>query len=315
MRTSMSLAVLAALAISFSGCGDNSSSSSSLTATTSGSVDVTVERGKVYDATVKDSSTPAQVAVQKDGSNVYTFAHQPTYPIVVNGGWVDVDNDGVKTQKDILLNITMESYSNIVTPVTTYIAAPTKEQRDAKLQELLDATQTGELTAQDLMKLPSQTTSDAQAVINAVYGEIVETGSTSINLNEVSAKATELENIDVSGMTPQQSAIAYESAILQSLNEFGTTTQSGATSQDASQDNNTQDTSTQGISQDASNDNASTNVSMEDNNGASSASGTDGYESGNGGANGDSESQSGSANADGNGNTQEVSGDSSDINY
>ena len=58
------------------GCGGGSSDS--VPAGTSTAVDITVERGKVYDANVTDSSTPPKVATQNSGQNVYRFAKIPT---------------------------------------------------------------------------------------------------------------------------------------------------------------------------------------------------------------------------------------------
>lgn len=81
-KLGMSLALATLLSLGVSGCGGSSDGAS---AGVTG-VDVTVERGKVYDANVTDSSTPAQVASQKNGKNVYTFANAPTYPVVVTGG-------------------------------------------------------------------------------------------------------------------------------------------------------------------------------------------------------------------------------------
>ena len=99
---------LSVLALSFLtagflvGCGGGGSSSDG-TSTNSGasglseesvtSTDVTVERGAVYNSVVTDAN--GQIAIQKDGQNVYTFAITPVYPITVTGGVVDVDGNGI----------------------------------------------------------------------------------------------------------------------------------------------------------------------------------------------------------------------------
>jgi len=100
-RVGMILAFIAFLALNMTGCNSSDSTSGA---------DVVVERGKVYDANVTDSSTPVQIAQEKSGQNIYMFAKAPTFPIIVNGGWIDVNNDGIKNTGDVKLDIIMKSY-------------------------------------------------------------------------------------------------------------------------------------------------------------------------------------------------------------
>ena len=152
------------------GCGGGGGDSGVVTqaATTT---DVTVERGKVYDARVVDSSNPPKVAVQKKNSNVYTFTGDVTYPVKVTGGWIDVNDDGVMDIDDIQLQIEMISYSNIITPITTYIADANETVRKNKTAALL--TDYINMTEDELLhKVPSQSTKDAVILANAIYNNI-----------------------------------------------------------------------------------------------------------------------------------------------
>ena len=66
---------------------------------------------------------PAQEGWSTSNDNTYAFANPVNYPIIVTGGFIDVDGDGVYSEGDTNLgNLQMKSYSDVVTPVTTYIA-------------------------------------------------------------------------------------------------------------------------------------------------------------------------------------------------
>ena len=204
MRKSLlSLAVIALLG--FSGCG----SSDDATATTT---DVTVERGPVYSATVTDAT--GKIAQQKAGENVYTFTGEITYPITATGGWIDVDGDGVMSTSDIELNMELKSYSDVVTPMTTYIADPSEEKREEKLQELLELVNSDSdtvVTAEDLLKVTSQTSQKAQEMINAVYAEMIDSGSTTIDTNDILGRINDFENLNISeNLSAQDRAELYE---------------------------------------------------------------------------------------------------------
>lgn len=173
--------LLAAL-LGLSACGGGGSGSTT-TSTVSTATDVTVERGKVYDATVVDSSLPPQTAKQKQKSNVYTFAKKPTYPVVASGGWIDVNDNGVKDGKDVNLDVILKSYSNVITPVTTYIADANKtirENRLLALKERLNANGVGEganVDESDLRGLLSSSNNlDFIVLSNAIYKEMKEHG-------------------------------------------------------------------------------------------------------------------------------------------
>ena len=215
---SFSLAVLTAL--SFNACGGGGGSSSSnkdTTPDTKISKDITVERGATYDAIVTDSSTQAQVAVQKNGQNVYTFEKTPKYPIIVNGGWIDVDGDGELTIKDVELKMTMKSYSSNVTPITTYIAHSNKTERNKKLKEL--ATISG-ASEEELMKVASKANTKAIIAINAIYQEMKKENSTNISSLNLKATMSALENTDLKGITnSKEIAKRIEAKVMSNLGD------------------------------------------------------------------------------------------------
>jgi hypothetical protein len=177
--------------LSLSACGGGSSDSSDAT---NSATDVTVERGKVFGALVTDASTPAQVAVSTLNSNVYRFAKQPVYPIRVSGGYIDVNDDGVITQEDVALDMNMSSYSNIITPITTYLAIESdatlrQERLNGLVTMLLEMNPNSTVTAEDLVKLISQTKDEAALVANAIFAKYEHVGDSFSPINKTSIKS------------------------------------------------------------------------------------------------------------------------------
>jgi hypothetical protein len=226
-KLGLSLAVIAAL--SFSGCGSSSSNDTTSNNTDDkkveeeveygDSLEVTVERGAVYDATVKDAD--GQIAIQQNGKNTYTFTTKPKLPITVNGGWIDVDGDGELTTEDTTLTMEMKSYSNIVTPVTTYIADANKTKREEKLEALATLVDTPK---DDLLELPSETVTKAIIAINALYQEIIETNGTSFDLDNsnIDTNIAALNNVELDGITDtKEIAKQIESQTINTLLESG----------------------------------------------------------------------------------------------
>ncbi len=173
----ISLVVIAGISFGLSGCGDESSSTlpsnqeSLLTPT-----DIEVERGPVYEATVKDAS--GKIAIQQNGKNIYTFSDTPAYPVTVNGGWIDLDDDGIKDDEDIVLDINMTSYSNIVTPITTLCSNPDKSKRDELESKL--AQELG-VSILELKKLPSKAVQNVAVLTNAIFKVVKENNTTIAN--------------------------------------------------------------------------------------------------------------------------------------
>ena len=209
IKITMSIVLASMLSMGMTGCGSSSDTSGT---------DVTVERGKVYDATVKDSSTPAQVASQKSGQNVYTFAKAPTYPVVVNGGWIDVNDDGKQGTEDVALDIPMKSYTTTVTPITTYVADANETIREQKLEALvakLNEAGVGEdtnVTVDDLLKVPSAAPKDVMITANAIYKDMKENNNSLPNLDAIGTQFSTIESYATGS-----DASAYEAAVIQNL--------------------------------------------------------------------------------------------------
>jgi len=162
-----------------SGCGSDSESQSNY--------DVIVERGPVYDANVTDSS--GQVATQvEDGNNTYRFDEEIVYPVTASGGWVDVDRDGNLTENDVMLDVNLSSYSNVVTPTTTLLADANESEREEILDTLEEITGADE---EELLGDPSVAPRNSLIVLNAVYEKLVERFADRNNTNAKSPIALE----------------------------------------------------------------------------------------------------------------------------
>lgn len=83
---------------------------------------VRVERGNVLGAHVTDAR--GRVAVQPDPARPeYAFAQTPVPPIVAEGGWVDINADGIRNGFDFNLTIRMHSCDGkVITPLTSLAA-------------------------------------------------------------------------------------------------------------------------------------------------------------------------------------------------
>ena len=124
IKTTLSFCLVALLA----GC--NSSSNT----TSSDSTTVTVERGAVLEATVKDAN--GQIATVEN-KNSYKFAKAVKYPVTVTGGYIDVDDSGDKSEGDVVLTTPLMTYSGTnITLITTAIADSNETNRNQKLKRL-----------------------------------------------------------------------------------------------------------------------------------------------------------------------------------
>lgn len=171
----------AAFLVGCGGGGGSSPSGDSETPTTETSTvttsDVTVERGPVYGSTVTDNN--GQVATQKEGTNVYTFATTPVYPISANGGNIDVNGNGIIDEGDIELTTTLTSYSAVITPITTYLGNTSSDEGKTKVRKLKEILNDSTLSDDDLIKkVPSELSVDVLVLTNTLY-DIMNDGDTS----------------------------------------------------------------------------------------------------------------------------------------
>ena len=218
-----SLPVLVALA--FNGCGSSSEEgaidvSEILTDST---FSVVVERGAVLDANVTDAD--GNVAIQvSDTNNTYIFESQPVYPVSAEGGWIDVDGDGNLTETDVALDINLTSYSDVITPTTTYCSDENKTIRQERLEELAFETNT---TVEDLLTVPSEASKNSIMVLNAVYEKLIEKGNTHSNapiaIGKILERYTEIDNntnLDENA-TSDEMALAIEEQTMSNLQAQG----------------------------------------------------------------------------------------------
>ena len=220
--------VLSSLTAAFLvGCGGGGGSSSSPTTstatpvTTSTVTPVTIERGPLLGATVKDANGTAPISIN---GNVYTFSTVPVYPITATGGYIDLDADGLITTADVAFTGVLKSYSNVITPITTYIATGTTDaERIAKLAEL-KAKLTGTVSDDDLLKkVPSETSGDIIALTNAIYDSysvLFDADTTNDDITSVTTLDKDLETYrstitkSGTGLTPKQLAKLVEEDLM-----------------------------------------------------------------------------------------------------
>ena len=193
----LKLSLIVALALGFAGCGSSSNGGEDAVDTVVETpalipTDITVERGAVYGAIVSDAN--GTLAIQKVGENIYTFGDTPSYPVTVNGGWIDLDGDGVQTVADMKLTLEMKSYSTNITPITTYLAEGDEISRANKLKALSDETGISE---DELLQLPSLASADSIAANNAVFKQIKLQGDdiSKVKLNNIKAEFDTLKVI------------------------------------------------------------------------------------------------------------------------
>jgi hypothetical protein len=165
-KVSLSIITVSLLGLVFVGCGDSSDTQDEVV-----SKDVTVERAPVLNATVTDAN--GQVATQKVGQDIYSFAQAITFPVTVVGGFIDLNGNGVADSTDISLDIPLKSYSNIVTPITTLVAVEDPVKREELTQVLLAKLNVNDstLSEDDLLGLSSKN-QYVSALSNSIYEEV-----------------------------------------------------------------------------------------------------------------------------------------------
>lgn len=111
-------AIALAIGLSLVGCGDSSSSSS--TSSESQTTNITVERGPVLQAVVRDSNGSIG---QHIGNGVYSF-NNITYPVESFGGYIDMNRNGVVDAGDVEMGqLRLRAQSGEVMTLATTIDA------------------------------------------------------------------------------------------------------------------------------------------------------------------------------------------------
>jgi len=150
-------------ALLLSGCG---STSDDTTATAVSTTDITVERGPVLGATVRDAE--GQIGVSK-GNGVYSFTN-PTYPIESFGGYIDMNRNGVVDSGDVEMKYLRlrTNAGNVMTIATTI--AENNETRDVLLED--------GFSEDELFSQTPSTDIDTAALSDEVYKYCVENNIT-----------------------------------------------------------------------------------------------------------------------------------------
>ena len=161
------LSLVIVSSVLFYGCGGGSSDSNT-SSSSSSSTTVPVTKGPLLQAIAVDSSETPKSGTQIAGTNKYTFNGEVTYPITVTGGYVDVNNNGVVDEGDYKFTGKLSSYSEVVTPITTYLGDTSKDQGKNKLTSLKSLS--GVTSDSDfLTKDPSETNEDILALVASIY--------------------------------------------------------------------------------------------------------------------------------------------------
>ncbi|PHS56519.1 MAG: hypothetical protein COB17_09035 [Sulfurimonas sp.] len=225
----ISVAVVAMLT---AGCGGGGGSGSS-TATT-----VTVERGPVFNAIVTDSSNPPKTATLLKGTNKYTFASTPTYPITAAGGVVDLDEDGDGDYQTgvvwpVEVSLVTEKGTNI-TPLTTHLNDLDKNQ-EAQFAAKYN------LNPDSLFDLASVASGNIVAAINSIYFALVSQSKGSSNTVD-----DDFTNIFTTTFFSLANDNATSDNIIESLIDLEAlvNTALGLSSEEAVSDNTTSDNTT-----------------------------------------------------------------------
>jgi len=150
-------------ALLLSGCGSASDATAVSAVSTT---DITVERGPVLGATVRDSE--GQIGVSK-GNGVYSFKN-PTYPIESFGGYIDMNRNGVVDSGDVEMNYLRlrTNAGNVMTIPTTM--AQNSETRDVLLED--------GFSEDELFSQTPSTDMDTAALSDEVYKYCVENNIT-----------------------------------------------------------------------------------------------------------------------------------------
>jgi len=178
---------------------------------------ITVERGPVFFASVKDKNGLQATNDNFGFSNTYTFQTKPTLPIYVKGGYIDADNNSNLDKNDVILKFKMSSYSNIISPLTTFVGDSKSDP--TKLNYL---TKYYNISKTDIYTdVPSKTSKNVIILSNAIYKNLklgYAFNSSEFNQTIIDLNATyEQSYSDITNL--KELAIKLENEVLNDLNE------------------------------------------------------------------------------------------------
>ena len=180
MKTKL-LALSVITALLLSGCGSESTSTEDSSVPTT---DITVERGPVLDATVRDAN--GKIGVSK-GNGVYAFTN-PSYPVESFGGYIDMDRDGVVSEGDVKMGyFRLRTMSGNVMTIATTMA-----ENNETLAILLE----DGFTEDELFRQRPSTDIDNAALSDEVYKYCIENNITDpakLQANDMTALRTRIQ--------------------------------------------------------------------------------------------------------------------------
>lgn len=170
LKQSFIVSTLAALILA--GCSGTSSTDALPSSTT----DITVERGPVDGATVTDAD--GQIA-QYMGQARYRFTSTPTYPISVEGGYIDINRNGSIEVGEVKLQYKLEAQQGEVVTAVTTLASNTQVRAMLKEEFGLNDTQIDTATP--------GTDKTIAAISDEAYAYCLENNLSTMNLSEEQA--------------------------------------------------------------------------------------------------------------------------------
>jgi hypothetical protein len=150
----------AAFAVMMTGCGGSSGD-----ATASESTDITVERGPVLGALVLDGNGKRATEV---GNGLYRFAKGMSYPVTVDGGYIDVNRNDRVDAGEVRLTFGMEIDSGSAATLVNTIA------RNAEIKAMLQ-NRFG-LSEAEIEDATPGSSREIAAVSDALYAYCLENG-------------------------------------------------------------------------------------------------------------------------------------------
>ncbi len=156
------------------GCG---SSDSTVTDTlTSSGTEITVERGPVYGALVRDANGQEAPFI---GNGKYMFTSQPSYPIEADGGYIDVNRNGRIDAGEVKLQYKLQAKQGSVITLATTIAS------NAEIRTMIQ--EQFELSDDAIDNNTPGTNRVIAALSDEVYAYCVDNNLTPLNLSETQA--------------------------------------------------------------------------------------------------------------------------------
>jgi len=203
-KIALSFVAASVVALFTVGCGGGSSSGSLLK-------DIEATRAPIFYATITDIK--GNVGEYEENSNIYTFPNGVTYPVILTGGVIDKNLDGMANVGADPLNFqqmcTWEG--TMINPNTSFacLGATTLDQYKANLAKM--AADLGTTTA-ELLKDPSTVSPELQRAIAKIYLNLDDVTNAN-NSNVAEFIETTLDSLILDNLDNQNASIAIEEVL------------------------------------------------------------------------------------------------------